>query len=239
MRVWIGLLLMAFAFALAPGNAGAQDGSAKDFFYAEDGPQRARQRARVAPRPGAMVKIELKRDGKVRWVSPGTRFYSGDKVRLHIRLNRSGYLTVLNLGSSGRIQRLYPSSLEMASRPVGTTMDFTIPTAPGLWLEFDERPGAERLQIVLSAKPLPEVMASFGANESGAAVASASSEEEVVDVLNSKAFRGVLEEASKDFTISSEDTSTEGAVAVFVVSTGGNANLRKPIVYNLALRHGA
>jgi hypothetical protein len=63
-------------------------------------------------------------------------------------------------------------------------------------------------------------------------------EQEIVDALNSKAFRASLDDSSKDFTETGEDQTTEGQAAVFVVSTSANTDLKKPVVYKLALKHG-
>ncbi|MGH9838618.1 MAG: DUF4384 domain-containing protein, partial [Blastocatellia bacterium] len=200
----------------------------------------------------AMVRIELNRNGKLSYVSPKTAFRSGDKVRLHVRINRAGYLTVLNEGTSGHLQLLYPRTLANASARVSPTLDFTVPATPGKWLEFDDRTGTERLHIMLSAQPIPDVVTFLALNSGGGApVSTAGStgssgatadgpaqEQEVVDALNSKAFRGLLDSSSKDFTETGEDQTEQGEVAVFVVTTGANTDLKKPIVYKLALEHG-
>jgi hypothetical protein len=238
------------ALLLSPAIEAQQQDTAKDLFYAADaaGPRR---RPRTQGRPGAMVKIELKRKGQVSYVSPKTAFVSGDKVRLHVRINRSGYLTVLNEGTSGKLQLIYPRTMENASAPVSPTMDFTIPATQGRWLEFDEKTGTERLNIMLSAQPIAEVTAFLTSNTGGGSGASSGAsgsqggagsstvqEQEIVDALNSKAFRASLDDSSKDFTETGEDQTTEGQAAVFVVSTSANTDLKKPVVYKLALKHG-
>ncbi len=228
--------------------AGAQQAeSAKNIYYAgreDTKPTPARKRR---GRIGAMVKTELQRDGKAHMVPPSSTFRSGDRLRLHIRINRSGYLTVLNQGTRGDLQLLYPKTVKDARTPITPTKDFTIPTTSGRWLKFDEVTGNERLIVMLSAQPIPDVLGALNAIENGGGnparppgnpSAAPTQEQEIVDAMNSKAFRGAIEESTnRDLTEVEEAEAEDGQPAAFAVSSSSNANLRKPIVYRLTLKH--
>jgi Domain of unknown function (DUF4384) len=237
-RIFIAMLA---ALSLCLPVRGQQDESAKNIYYAgqdESKPNPAGQRRRRPGRIGAMVKTELQRDGKASFVAPSSTFRSGDRLRLHIEVNRPGYLTVLNQGTRGDLQLLYPKSVRDANAPITPTRDFTIPATSGRWLMFDQVTGQERLIVVLSAQPIPDVLRALGAAESGGDVPPPSQKQEIVDSLNSKSFRDQIEAStSKDLTEVEDAPAADGQPAVFAVSSNANAALRKPIVYRLTLRH--
>lgn len=234
--------------------AQTQDQGLKNIYYDYGKPPAtARPNSTKPPRrgrPGAMVKIELKRNDKVSYVPASSAFFSGDRVRLHIRVNRDAYLTILNQGTSGDLQLIYPKTQADAERKVTKTMDFTIPTTPGNWLKFDDVPGVEQMIVILSAQPTREVLVALsGQNSQSQPAQQATSEShpaasgdqqnlEVVALLNSKGLGDELETTSKDFTETSDEADNNGQPATYVVSSGNNADLRKPVIYKLSLRHG-
>jgi hypothetical protein len=235
-------ITLCIALSLCLSAIAQQAETAKDLYYRGRTDQRSRNGQRRAGRPGTMVKIELKRDSKLSYVTPSTTFRNGDRVRLHIQVNRSSYLTVLNEATSGMLQLIYPRRPSDSRTPVSPTLDFTIPAQEGKWLEFDNNPGTERLHIVLSAQPVREVSDYLAAIYSGSGSranlpTSVSQERTIEDALNSKAFRGILEDSSKDFTEVGEAPTADGQPAVFVVSTTANTSLKKPVAYKLLLRH--
>ena len=104
--------------------------------------------------PGAQVMVALNRTGTIQMVSPDTVFRSGDKVRFHLSLNFNGYLAVLNKGTSGRINRLYPYL--GAPNPVQASAEIVVPGKEA-WFAFDETPGLEEVTFLLSKDPIAEV----------------------------------------------------------------------------------
>ncbi len=201
-----------------------EEESARNIYYKGKQTVQGRPKGRI----GTMVRIERKRSEQdpAMWVSSATGFSSGDRIRLHIHVNRPGYLTVFNQGTRGDLQLIYPKKLDDARTMISPTLDFTIPTSSKKWLEFDEVPGTERMVIMLSAKPLPEVVIALGGDpgRSGG--------------INSEAFRGQIEEStSRDLTEVEECPAEDGQPAIFAVSTAGNSGLRRPIVYRLSLKH--
>lgn len=111
-------------------------------------------------RPGVRVRVELDRGGRARWVSPRTVFRAGDRVRFHFAMNFTGYVAIINLGTSGKRSLLFPEP-GMNNR-IGRTADYTVPQGEG-WFEFDNTPGIEELTFVMSKQEIPEVAAVNGA----------------------------------------------------------------------------
>jgi hypothetical protein len=105
-------------------------------------------------RPGARLRIELDRGGRVRWVSTKTVFQAGDKVRFHFAMNFPGYVVIINEGSSGKRSLLFP--YEGVSNRVGRTADYTVPQGEA-WFQFDETAGEERLTFIMSKREIQEV----------------------------------------------------------------------------------
>lgn len=102
-------------------------------------------------KPGTKVVIERMRGGKLAFVSPNSKFRSGDKIRLRFATNFDGYVKILNVGSSGKVNVLFP--YEGADDRIQPTKDFQIPQN-GDWIVFDDTPGVEMLTVMMSSKPL-------------------------------------------------------------------------------------
>ena len=102
-------------------------------------------------KPGTKVVIERSRAGKLAFVAPNSKFRSGDKIRLRFATNFDGYLKILNIGSSGKINLLYP--YQGADERIQPSKDFQIPKN-GDWIVFDDTPGTEVLSVIMSSQPL-------------------------------------------------------------------------------------
>lgn len=97
----------------------------------------------------------LRRDpnGKFTGVDPATAvFHAGDRVRLRLQVNRKAFVTVLQCGSSGAWSVLYPREGSPAEQ-LDSFETFDIPALPGTFA-FDDRPGEERLVLVVSREPI-------------------------------------------------------------------------------------
>lgn len=132
-------------------------------------------------KPGAKVVIERMRDGKLSFVSPKSKFRSGDKIRLRFATNFDGYIKIINVGSSGKVSLLFP--YEGADDRITPSNDFQVPKG-GDWIVFDDTTGTETLTVIMSKKPL-----NFG------------SDEELRDINKSAT-------QSRDLTIESEQDAT-------------------------------
>ena len=85
-------------------------------------------------------------------VAPTSIFRSGDCVRVKFRLNFEGYLTIINRGSSGSIDKIYP--LKNQNNKIFPKTDNLIPDNRG-WEFFDEK-GNENLFFIVSKLPLKD-----------------------------------------------------------------------------------
>lgn len=104
-----------------------------------------------APRAEKYVGISyqlmlVKDDGSIQPVTKARTFRSGEKVKMLVRTNRPGYLTILNIGPTGNTNVLFNDYIEAATFteiPKGTVM------------KFAGAPGTEKLMVMLSDNPNP------------------------------------------------------------------------------------
>lgn len=83
-------------------------------------------------------------------------FRSGDRVRLSFESNVDGYLYVVQEGSSGRWNVLFPNPDSNGGRnTIRRGAEYVVP--PDGWFEFDTTVGTELLFVVLSKEPLTEL----------------------------------------------------------------------------------
>ena len=177
----------------------------------------------------------LKRDasGQYNEVDPDTSFHSGDRIRLKVDANTSGYLYVVMRGSSGTWKLLFPSA-EVAggSNRVSKGESRQIPSGERGQFVFDEQAGNEKLFIVLTRQPEPDLdklIYSMGGtvtkDGSRSLVAQASLGDDVVSKLRTQV-------NSRDLVFEKVD-STENAA--YVVNPSGAPDAR--LVVDIALKH--
>jgi hypothetical protein len=223
------LLVTALAFTLSvfPGAAIAQDDeeSAKNLYLAHS-------RDSKRGRPGVKITIELKRDGETRKVPLSYKFRAGDKVKFHFETNFNAYVKVINVGSTGALQLLYPyrRTPELALKG----RDNAIPQGD-LWFEFDRNPGTEQLAFVFSSRPLLVTKKSRGpapepnqGSSPGRSTRPDGDDQQALAELNSQSL-----ENGKDFNLV-QDTQENDNCAYGVAPTH---ILRKPIGVIINLRH--
>ena len=99
-------------------------------------------------KPGMKIWFErqLRCEGSFSPVAPTSVFNSGDCVRARFRLNFEGYLTIVNLGSSGVKKQIFPS--EGLDNLTDANSDNYLPHNGG-W-QFDDTAGTEQLFFVVS-----------------------------------------------------------------------------------------
>jgi Domain of unknown function (DUF4384) len=102
----------------------------------------------------------LRRDeaGRFQEVPPDTTFHSGDRIRIKVDVNSSGYLYVVTQGSSGTWTLLFPSKqVDGGSNHVQKGEPRQIPPGDQGQFAFDEKAGTEKLFIVLTRQPQPDL----------------------------------------------------------------------------------
>jgi Domain of unknown function (DUF4384) len=111
----------------------------------------------VAPAPLGLRYSVLKRDdaGKFHEVNPDANFHSGDRIRVQVESNTSGYLYVVSQGSSGAWKLLFPSEdVAGGSNLIQKGDTRVLPSAGDTgWWRFSEQAGVEKLFVVLTRQP--------------------------------------------------------------------------------------
>lgn len=85
-------------------------------------------------------------------VDPDMVFRSGDRIRLRVQVNDTGYLYIVTQGSSGNWRVLFPSAeYDDGNNRVARGRSYDIPKRTRF--VFDEQPGEEKLFLVLTRTP--------------------------------------------------------------------------------------
>ncbi len=97
-------------------------------------------------------------DNQFAEVAADTMFKTGDRVRFQVKTNTTGYLYIVMQGSSGSWKLLFPSS-EVAggSNLVQPGEMRTVPSGDRGQFVFDEQAGTEKLFVVLTRQPEPDL----------------------------------------------------------------------------------
>jgi hypothetical protein len=94
--------------------------------------------------------------GSPQQIPTTTTFHAGDKIRFSVQANSPGYLYIISQGSSGTWKPMFPSrEIAGGSNRIEALQTYTMP--PRSNLVFDEQSGTERIFIVLSREPEPDL----------------------------------------------------------------------------------
>lgn len=221
----VGLLLTGLLMAAAAQESSTQ---ARDLYLSYGQGQGSGQ---AAGRPGTKITIERMRDGRVSYVSPDTTFYSGDRIKFHFTTNFSGYVAILQEGSTGRRSILFP--YRGADNRVAPRRDNVIPGTRDDWITFDRNQGTEKLTFIMSKNPLAELgrlsavlgpQPGGGGSTGGQVTPGSAEEQQILNELNSRAL-----DASRDLTIQTVGNSA------YAVAAG--QNIGAPVGFTLRLAH--
>ncbi|HSK74297.1 MAG TPA: DUF4384 domain-containing protein [Pyrinomonadaceae bacterium] len=173
-------------------------------------PRRKKQASSVGS-PGMKIWLEKQTGcaGSFRLVAPTSVFKTGDCVRARFRLNFEGYLTIVNRGSSGSVEKIFP--LENQSNKIYPKTDNFIPDNRG-W-EFYDQAGNENLFFIVSKQPLRDDIFREIQGKQNARRQSA----------------GDLEVYDRDLKPRTEKNE------VFILA--GEKRLEKPLIFRLTLKH--
>ena len=161
LAVLILLLSVCPGIDADPAAAAGMPRGGKDLFFAADEPS-----GMAAPGAGPAIGaktvgaymgvsywIELTPpSGAPQRVTTDYVFRSGDRIRLFVTTNRDGYLSLLNIGSSGRSRVLFPyAQMQPNANFVRANAPTVIPQRGTI--RFDDTPGEEVLLLMLSPQP--------------------------------------------------------------------------------------
>ena len=179
-------------------------------------------------------------------VDAETVFHAGDRIRIAVEANDDGYLYVVNQGSSGTWKLLFPSpEIKNGDNHVQKRVRYEIPS--GYTFTFDEQAGAEKLFIVLSRQPEPDLESliySLGHGAPGhgdkdkdkavekpkVMMASAAFSDDVIGRLRTAYARDLIVEKVDD-----EQPGPKREKAVYAVNPSGSADSR--VVADITLKH--
>ena len=169
-----------------------------------------------------------------------TVFHAGDHIRLAVETNDDGYLYVVNRGSSGTWKVLFPSAeIKDGDNHIQRRQRCEIPS--GYAFVFDEQPGEEKLFIVLSRQPEPDLegliyslgqksAAPTDAQKPKMLLASAAFGDDVIGKLRNAYARDLIVEK-----VDNEQAGPKKEKAVYAVNPSGTADSR--VVADVTLRH--
>jgi hypothetical protein len=172
-------------------------------------------------------------------VDTETVFHAGDRIRIAVEANDDGYLYVVNQGSSGTWKLLFPSpEIKDGDNRIQKRARYEIPS--GYTFTFDEQAGAEKLFIVLSRQPEPDLenlIYSLGHGAKDKAIekpkvmmASAAFGDDVIGKLRTAYARDLIVEKVDD-----EQPGPKREKAVYAVNPTGSADSR--VVADITLKH--
>ena len=145
-------------------------------------------------------------------------FRSGERIRLHFRSNTDGYLTLIQLGSSGTSSVLFPDPAQgLFDNGLAAGRDVVVP-GQSHWLRFDETAGEERLLVIFARNQ--EEAATFRVRPA-------------MDKLQTAALvdSATTARGSKDLVVETE-TANAAEVGTYGVHLSG-----KPVVLEIVLQH--
>lgn len=201
--------------------------------------------APVANVPLGLRYSVLKREpaGKFVEVDPDATFRSGDRIRLHVDTNAPGYLYVVMQGSSGNWRLLFPSSdVDGGSNRIEKGAAQQIPSGDTGQFVFDQQSGTEKLFLVLSRKPEPDldklIYSITGGGSAGdkTLMAKATVGDDVVNRLRDEVkSRDLVFEKVDEMSIMTNGSEVKTEKATYVVNPSRTDDAR--LVVDVALKH--
>lgn len=191
-------------------------------------------------------------DGRYNEVSPTTTFHNGDHLRLSVMANQPGYLYVIQRGSSGSWNSIYPGKHASDNGEPNNRLEpgrvYQVPDGKGAF-RFDQTPGQEKLFLVLSRERIADLEGAINSLKQGSQPTTApthpADQGETLEASNIIPDAFVQRLASRDLTLVEEETvdqpqsgNQSGEKAVYVVSKVSYAKNESPrVVASLTLRH--
>lgn len=102
-------------------------------------------------------------NGRAVRIDPMREFHNGDAIRMSLETNTDGYLYVFHTENDGPPEMIYPDArLEGGENWIEAHVPIEIPSSLEVderlrWFQFYGNAGVERLYVVVTREPLPEV----------------------------------------------------------------------------------
>lgn len=186
-------------------------------------------------------------NGEYDEAAPGTVFHSGEAIRLSFLANQAGYFYVIEQGSTGTWSPIFPppNSAASANRIAAGQLQ-TVPSGKRFFL-FDQNPGDEKLYVILSRTPIPDIDRAIQNLKGGQPASSPqpqSGNGPMVEAANRIPDAFVQGIASRDLVLVDEQKVDEskkgdpqGEKAIYVVSKASGPDANSQVVLSLDLRH--
>ena len=176
-------------------------------------------------------------------------FHAGDRIQISVQTNVSGYLYIINRGSSGIWKPMFPSAeVEDGNNRIEGFRNYVFP--PKSRILFDEQTGNEKLFLVFSREPEPnleKMIYSLQGNEPLTApkkeeaaktktllvLANPRIDDAAVGILRTAYARDLLIEKVDEKTVKTTGEKKENAV--YVVNPNGGSDSR--VVADVRLEH--
>jgi len=95
-------------------------------------------------------------DGSMATAPPDAEFHNGDKIQIRFQSNYPGYLYILNKGTSGKCEKMFPSpEVESRDNSISAWREYILPPDGNL-MGFHDAPGVEKLTILFARQPEPD-----------------------------------------------------------------------------------
>lgn len=222
-RIITATCMFSLLFAPSFDSAAQQKGKPRDLYVAYQ--QHASAPVAHRPgRPGSRMQMELMRDNRRRFVTTRHTFLNGDRIAFRLGVNYEGYLTVTNIGTSGRVNLLYAGH-------VTPTSEMRIPEKG--WIRVAGRSGDEVVNFILSSGPAQELEQISVPTQSGSPATTFSPEtlvsngeaQEILALLNSRAIK-----RGRDLLLEEDGDET------YALATSFQA-METPIGFSITLKH--
>ena len=100
------------------------------------------------------ITLELKVNGKAEAVTPSHVFRTGDTIRMRLKSHVAAFLYVMNQGSSGRFDTVFPAAETGSDNRVRTDGEYLVPAVEDGWFEVQGPAGFDVLYFLLSPTEL-------------------------------------------------------------------------------------
>lgn len=187
--------------------------------------------------------------GNYKEVSPTAVFHSGDYLHVSVMANQPGYLYVIQQGSSGSWSPIFPgkgSAPESNKIESGKVVE--IPAGRNAF-RFDSTPGQEKLFVIVSRRPLPDLDGTINGlkapgGQTNTTAPAGRPDMKVYEAQNTIPDELMKRFASRDLSLvevtdveDSKKSDGSGEKAVYVVSKGTATSAGPQVVAALNLRH--